>query len=136
MKKKWIEYSTEIGERWEFLKNITDIDNDNDSISSLSGNRAVYKKVMQPTDIVVVSIIPSERIIDDVTNQRGKDKQYYLMLELLNDEWFCLSQNSYIKEEIIKLSTLFVGLNKVQAEKLWNMKKMGDINTCRLEKGI
>lgn len=51
MNKKWIEYSTEDGERWEIFKDITDIDDDSDYISLL-GNRAVYKKTMLPTDVV------------------------------------------------------------------------------------
>lgn len=84
MNKKWIEYSTEDGERWEIFKDITDIDDDSDYISLL-GNRAVYKKIMLPTDVVMVCIVPSERIVENMTKQVFKKNLYHLMLRLLNE---------------------------------------------------
>lgn len=135
MNKKWIEYSTEDGERWEIFKDITDIDDDSDYISLL-GNRAVYKKTMLPTDVVMVCIVPSERIVDNMTKQIIKKNLYHLMLRLLNDTWFCLSINSYSKEEVVQLSNLFVGLNKTQAERVWKAKKLGELNTYRIDKNI
>ena len=127
MKKKWIEYHSEDGDIWELLVDTSYVENENDKISDF-GNHAVLRKVSSPADYVVVSILPSARIVDDVKNQIGKEKLFYIKLHLMNeDDWFCISEKSYTKNEIIKISNLFIGINKLQAEKIWNLKKLGKL---------
>lgn len=134
MEKKWIEYATENGETWELFVDVDYSEKEEDSISK-DGSIAVMRRQMGTTDQVCITIIPSARIVDDVKNQIGRDKLYYLKLSLLNsDDWYCISDKAYSKEDILKISNLFIGLNKQQAKRVWEAKKMGNISTDRLER--
>ena len=134
MEKKWIEYATENGETWELFVDVDYSEKEEDSLSK-DGSIAVMRRQMGTTDQVCITIIPSARIVDDVKNQIGRDKLYYLKLSLLNsDDWYCISDKAYSKEDILKISNLFIGLNKQQAKRVWEAKKMGNISTDRLER--
>ena len=55
---------------------------------------------------------------------------FHIKLSLINgDQWFALSKYKFKKEEAIKLASLFIGLTKHQAERVWISKKLGDLNT-------
>ncbi len=134
MKKEWREFHSENGEIWELLINHSEPHSELDMISK-TGNHAVLKRNMSSTDYVTTSIIPAARIVDDVTQKLGKQKLFYLKIDLMNgDNWFCMSNICFAKEEIVKLANLFIGLNKMQAERVWKAKKLGEINTFRLDK--
>lgn len=131
--KKWIEFHTENGEIWELFKNIDEKDQEKDQIS-ISGDLAVYRKEMLTADLVSVSVIPAARIIDDVTQRKGEENRFYLKIESLKENWFCFSRKNYTKDEIMKLVDMFTGMNKNQAERIWKAKKLGKLNTYRLDK--
>lgn len=134
MKKKWIEYSTENGEIWQLFVDADYSEKEEDRISK-NGNIAVMRRQMGTTDQVCITIIPSARIIDNVKKQIGRDRLYYLKLSLLNgDDWYCISDKAHAKEDIIKMSNLFIGLNKQQAKRVWEAKKLGNVSTDRLER--
>ncbi len=133
MKKKWVEYHTEEGEIWEILKDVSEQENDSDSISQ-SGNYAVLRKEMVAADIVQVTLVPAARIVDDVKGQIGRQKEFYIRLDLLNEGWFSLSTRSFEKDEALKLVSYFAGMNKTQSERIWRAKKLGPANTNRLER--
>ena len=134
MKKKWIEYLSEEGSFWEFFVNDSYQEKEEDCVSN-TGEYAIMKRVMNTIDLVEVSITPAARIVDDAKSQIGRTNLYYIALSLINgDDWFCISNKSYSKEEIIKISIFFIGLNKKQAERVWISKKLGNINTDRLDR--
>ena len=104
MKKKWIEYLSEEGSFWEFFVNDSYQEKEEDCVSN-TGEYAIMKRVMNTIDLVEVSIIPAARIVDDAKSQIGRTNLYYIALSLINgDDWFCISNKSYSKEEIIKIS--------------------------------
>ena len=137
--KEWREYMSEEGDSWTILTDSETTETTTDMIS-VDGNEAVQCLTYQTADYVVVSILPKARV------QRFKrhnppyyepyDKTlFYLKLELMNgDDWFCLTAKHYGKDEVMKLASLFVGLNKQQAERVWTSKKLGKINTSRIDK--
>jgi hypothetical protein len=134
MKKKWIEYHSEEGEIWEILKDVSDSSENGHDLVSQYGNHAVLRKEMATTDFVQVTLVPAARIVDDVKGQIGREKEFYIRLDLLNEDWFSFSNRSFEKEEALKLSSYFVGMTKKQAERIWKAKKLGGSNTFRLER--
>lgn len=132
MKKKWIEYITEFGDNYIFFKDLNEKHCYEEELTE-EGDVVIYRKEMFPSDFVCVSIIPAARIIDDVKNQIGYEYSFYLKIETLNDDWFCISGKSFEKTDIIKLASDFTGLNKMQAERLWKAKKLGNINSEKLK---
>jgi hypothetical protein len=134
MKKEWREFHSENGEIWELLVDHSEPYLEKDMISK-TGNHAVLKRNMISADYIITSIIPAARIVDDVTQKIGREKLFYLKIDLMNGEdWFCMSNVSFEKEEIVKLANFFIGLNKTQAERVWKAKKLGEISTFRLDK--
>ena len=77
---------------------------------------------MPAIDKVQVTIIPAARIVDKVKGQVAGEKLFHLKLSLINgDDWFAISQQAFSKEEILQCASLFVGLNKFQAERVENV---------------
>lgn len=130
---KWIEYHSEEGEIWEVFKTTLDENEDEKDLVSQKNNYAIYRKEMLSVDFIKTSIIPAARIVDDVSGKVGREKEFYIKLELMNEDWFCFSNRTFQKEEVIKLTGYFIGLNKKQAERVWKAKKLGKMNTYRLE---
>lgn len=131
---KWVEYHSEEGEIWEILKEESDFEKIESEEISRNGNCAVYRKEMATTDSIQVCLIPAARVIDDVTGKIGREKEFYIKLALLNDDWFSISNRAFKKEEAIQLVGYFAGVNKRQAERIWKAKKLGVSNTYRLER--
>jgi len=134
MKKTWIEYHSENGEIWEILKDASSLTEDESDLISKNSNHAVLRKEMATTDFVQVALVPAARVVDDVKGQIGRDKEFYIRLELLNEDWFSFSNRAFDKEEALKLTSYFVGMTKAQAERIWKAKKLGDANTVRLDR--
>ncbi|AWH85504.1 hypothetical protein HYN59_10415 [Flavobacterium album] len=133
MRKEWREYHSENGEVWEIFADSNDREKTEDLISK-SGNSAVIRKYMKTLDYVQVTIIPCARITDDIKKREGKEKYFRLKINLLNDDdWFGLSRDFFDKEEISKLANMFIGLTQKQAERIWNAKKLGNLNTNRVD---
>ncbi|MCW1961470.1 hypothetical protein [Chryseobacterium viscerum] len=133
MRKEWREYHSENGEIWEIFADTNDNEKKEDLISR-SGSNAIMRKYMKTLDYIQVTIIPCARIIDDIKKREGKEKYFRLKINLLNGEdWFGISSNFFDKEEIEKLSNMFIGLTKRQAERIWIAKKLGNFNTNRLD---
>jgi hypothetical protein len=131
---KWVEYHSEEGEIWEILKEESDFEKIESEEISRNGNCAVYRKEMATTDSIQVCLIPAARVIDDVSGKIGREKEFYIKLALLNDDWFSISNRAFKKEEAIQLVGYFAGVNKRQAERIWKAKKLGVSNTYRLER--
>ena len=129
MEKKWIICTTEeLGERWEVLADEKEKNNPNFLISK-KGNSAIMKFVYDTTDYVLVTILPAAKIKELKKDCTEKDL-FHIKLSLINgDQWFALSKYKFKKEEAIKLASLFIGLTKHQAERVWISKKLGDLNT-------
>ena len=128
MEKKWICCTTEeLGERWEVLTDEKEKNNPNFLISK-KGNRAIMK-FFYDTTYVLVTILPAAKIKELKKDCIEKDL-FHIKLSLINgDQWFALSKYKFKKEEAIKLASLFIGLTKHQAERVWISKKLGDLNT-------
>ena len=133
MEKKWICCTTEeLGESWEVLADEKEKNNPNFLISK-KGNSAIMKFVYDTTDYVLVTILPAAKI-KELKKELKKDctdkALFHIKLSLINgDQWFALSKYKFKKEEAIKLASLFIGLTKHQAERVWISKKLGDLNT-------
>lgn len=132
-KMKWIEYFSENGDLWQLFVEDDYQETQADTLAH-NGNEAVTRREMPAIDKVQVTIIPAARIVDKVKGQVAKEKLFHLKLSLINgDDWFTISQKAFSKEEILQYASLFVGLNKFQAERVWKSKKLGEVNTIRLE---
>ena len=132
-KMKWIEYFSENGDLWQLFVEDDYQETQADTLAH-NGNEAVTRREMPAIDKVQVTIIPASRIVDKVKGQVAKEKLFHLKLSLINgDNWFAISQQTFSKEEILQYASLFVGLNKFQAERVWKSKKLGEVNTIRLE---
>lgn len=133
MRKEWREYHSDNGEIWEIFADSNDSEKKEDLISE-SGNDAIMRKYMKTLDYAQVTIIPCARIIDDIKKREGKEKYFRLKINLLNDDdWFGLSREFFDKDEISKLASMFIGLTKKQAERVWIAKKLGNFNTNRFD---
>jgi hypothetical protein len=132
MKKIWINCDTDdYGECWEVLANANEVDNYD--VSS-NGNRAVIKLVYETSDYVVVSILPAARK-GYLEKEYSHTKRFYIKLSLMNgDPWFALSKQFYSREEALKFAELFTGLTKTQAMRVWQSKKLGEMETNVLKK--
>ena len=132
-KMKWIEYFSENGDLWQLFVEDDYQETQADTLAH-NGNEAVTRTEMPAIDKVQVTIIPAARIVDKVKGQVAREKLFHLKLSLINgDDWFAISQQAFSKEEILQYASLFVGLNKFQAERVWKSKKLGEVNTIRLE---
>ena len=90
--------------------------------------------IRRPGDFVSVSLLSASYEIDDVTGKLGQERDFYLKIECLQDGWASISSRS-IKEEALSLASLFIGLRKDAAIKLWKLKKLGEKNLGdRIEK--
>ncbi|MGM5629622.1 hypothetical protein O2K51_01870 [Apibacter raozihei] len=134
MKKEWREYHSEEGEIWKILSE-AEVKEKSQDLVSKSGKPAVLRKVMKTTDYIVTCTIPAARIIDDVKNKIGMETYFHLKISLINDDnWYGISNRHFKKEEILELVNLFTGTTKLQAERIWKSKKLGMLNTNRLER--
>ena len=132
-KMKWIEYFSENGDLWQLFVEDDYQERQADTLAH-NGNEAVTRREMPAIDKVQVTIIPAARIVDKVKGQVAGEKLFHLKLSIINgDDWFAISQQAFSKEEILQYASLFVGLNKFQAERVWKSKKLGEVNTIRLE---
>ena len=82
-----------------------------------------------------MSLLSASYEIDDVTGKLGQERDFYLKIECLQDGWASISSQVYKKEEAVTLASLFMGLRKDAAIKLWKFKKLGENNLGdRIEK--
>ncbi|WP_444943777.1 hypothetical protein ACJJIK_21165 [Microbulbifer sp. ZKSA006] len=109
---------------WLVLKDKDEPELPVESISS-NGQEAVMLKKCEPGDYVSVNILPAARIMDDVKKTVNYEKDFYVQLYCLNDDWSVISGKSYSSDEALKLAAKFVGLTKKRALKLWGMRKLG-----------
>ena len=127
----WIKYSAEEVETWVRLKPAK-ADNQHDN-QLVEDGTVSFMKVMPPADEVTVSFLPTSKIVDDVTGKVGEQGRYHIKLSLLSNEaWFAISFKSYDKTDALKIGSKFIGLNQHQAGRVWNAKKLGEINSTKL----
>ena len=89
----------------------------------------------RPGDFISVSLLSASYEIDDITGKLGQERDFYLKIECLQDGWASISSQVYKKEEAVTLASLFMGLRKDAAIKLWKLKKLGENNLGdRIEK--
>jgi len=132
-KKQWRKYSCELGESWEIFIDENQKTTKKD-ITCSKGHEAVMEKEINPSNYVIVSVIPCANQDEHNPANIYDLDLFQIKIELMNGEdWFAFSQQKYSKVDVIKLSNLFVGLNKYQAERIWKAKKLGDMNTYRHE---
>ena len=112
-KMKWIEYFSENGDLWQLFVKDDYQETQADTLAH-NGNEAVTRREMPAIDKVQVTIISAARIVDKVKRQVAGEKLFHLKV-------------------ILQYASLFVGLNKFQAERVWKSKKLGEVNTIRLE---
>ncbi|MCD9461161.1 hypothetical protein [Marinibactrum halimedae] len=109
---------------WLVLKDKDEPELPAESISS-SGQEAVMLKKCKPGNYISVNILPAARITDDVKKTINYEKDFYVQLYCLSDDWSVISEKSYSSDEALKLASRFVGLTKDRAIKVWNMRKLG-----------
>ncbi len=122
--KEWRVYFSDLDGHWEILIDSTA---EEETIHTLSenGNEATMSSKRAPGDVVSVSIISASKEFDIVTGRIGLEKHYYLKIESLRENWYCISSKTYLSNDAMKLASLFMDKNSNLAKKLWKMKKLG-----------
>ena len=132
--KEWRLYSSEDDGDWVILSD-SDRAETKEDIHSINQKETVMRMYRRPGDFVSVSLLSASYEIDDVTGKLGQERDFYLKIECLQDGWASISSQVYKKEEALTLASLFIGLRKDAAIKLWKIKKLGEKNLGdRIEK--
>ena len=132
--KEWRFYSSEDDRDWVILSDSNRAETKED-IHSINQKESVMRMYRRPGDYVSVSLLSASYEIDDVTGKLGQERDFYLKMECLQDGWASISSQVYKKEEALTLASLFIGLRKDTAIKLWKLKKLGEKNLGnRIEK--
>jgi len=132
--KEWRFYSSEDDRDWVILSD-SDRAETKEDIHSINQKESVMRMYRRPGDYVSVSLLSASYEIDDVTGKLGQERDFYLKMECLQDGWASISSQVYKKEEALTLASLFIGLRKDAAIKLWKLKKLGEKNLGnRIEK--
>ena len=132
--KEWRFYSSEDDRDWVILSD-SDRAETKENIHSINQKESVMRMYRRPGDYVSVSLLSASYEIDDVTGKLGQERDFYLKIECLQDGWASISSQVYKKEEALTLASLFIGLRKDAAIKLWKLKKLGEKNLGdRIEK--
>ena len=132
--KEWRFYSSEDDRDWVILSD-SDRAETKEDIHSINQKESVMRMYRRPGDYVSVSLLSASYEIDDVTGKLGQERDFYLKMECLQDGWASISSQVYKKEEALTLASLFIGLRKDVAIKLWKLKKLGEKNLGnRIEK--
>ena len=132
--KEWRFYSSEDDRDWVILSD-SDRAETKEDIHSINQKESVMRMYRRPGDYVSVSLLSASYEIDDVTGKLGQERDFYLKMECLQDGWASISSQVYKKEEALTLASLFIGLRKDAAIKLWKLKKLGENNLGgRIEK--
>ena len=132
--KEWRFYSSEDDREWVILSD-SDRAETKEDIHSINQKESVMRMYRRPGDFVSVSLLSASYEIDDVTGKLGQERDFYLRMECLQDGWASISSQVYKKEEALILASLFIGLRKDAAIKLWKLKKLGEKNLGdRIEK--
>lgn len=132
--KEWRFYSSEDDGDWVILSD-SDRAETKEDIHSINQKESVMRMYRRPGDFVSVSLLSASYEIDDVTGKLGQERDFYLKIECLQDGWASISSQVYKKEEAVTLASLFMGLRKDAAIKLWKIKKLGEKNLGdRIEK--
>ena len=132
--KEWRFYSSEDDRDWVILSD-SDRAETKEDINSINQKESVMRMYRRPGDYVSVSLLSASYEIDDVTGKLGQERDFYLRMECLQDGWASISSQVYKKEEALTLASLFIGLRKDAAIKLWKLKKLGEKNLGdRIEK--
>ena len=127
-------YSSEDDGDWVILSD-SDRAETKEDIHSINQKESVMRMYRRPGDFVSVSLLSASYEIDDVTGKLGQERDFYLKIECLQDGWASISSQIYKKEEALSLASLFIGLRKDAAIKLWKLKKLGENNLGdRIEK--
>ena len=134
VEKEWRFYSSEDDRDWVILSD-RDRAETKEDIHSVNQKEAVMRMYRRPGDFISVSLLSASYEIDDVTGKLGQERDFYLKIECLQDGWASISSQAYKKEEAVTLASLFMGLRKDAAIKLWKLKKLGEKNLGdRIEK--
>ena len=134
VEKEWRVYSSEDDGDWVILSD-SDRAETKEDIHSINQKESVMRMYRRPGDFVSVSLLSASYEIDDVTGKLGQERDFYLKIECLQDGWASISSQIYKKEEALTLASLFIGLRKDAAIKLWKLKKLGEKNLGnRIEK--
>jgi len=134
VEKEWRFYSSEDDGDWVILSD-SDRAETKEDIHSINQKESVMRMYRRPGDFVSVSLLSASYEIDDVTGKLGQERDFYLKMECLQDGWASISSQVYKKEEALSLASLFIGLRKDAAIKLWKLKKLGEKNLGdRIEK--
>ena len=134
VEKEWRFYSSEDDGDWVILSD-SDRAETKEDIHSINQKESVMRMYRRPGDFVSVSLLSASYEIDDVTGKLGQERDFYLRMECLQDGWASISSQVYKKEETLILASLFIGLRKDAAIKLWKLKKLGEKNLGdRIEK--
>lgn len=132
--KEWRFYSSEDDRDWVILSD-SDRAETKEDIYSINQKESVMRMYRRQGDFVSVSLLSASYEIDDVTGKLGQERDFYLKMECLQDGWASISSQVYKKEEALTLASLFIGLRKDAAIKLWELKKLGEKNLGdRIEK--
>ena len=134
VEKEWRFYSSEDDRNWVILSD-RDRTETKEDIYSINQKEDVMRMYRRPGDFISVSLLSASFEIDDVTGKLGQEHDFCIKMECLQDGWASISSQVYKKEEAVTLASLFLGLRKDAAIKLWKLKKLGEKNLGdRIEK--
>lgn len=124
--KEWREYRCEENHSWEFLREVFDEELPSDCICSCGLEAVVVRRVKSYG--VIVSIVPMMRELDDVTKKLGMSNKYRLQILSLDEGYQKTSGKIFSKDDVIKLASRFAGLDSKEANRIWEMRKLGNDN--------
>jgi hypothetical protein len=130
--KEWREYDAETGGSWVILANASQPENEQDIIS-LTGITSIMRSFKKPADYVSASLLSASI---DLYPSKGVmyEKEFYIQIHCLADDWSFLSSKTYKADEAIQIARMFLGLKKEAAMRVWKSKKLGYGKGNRIEK--
>lgn len=122
---QWRLYSCEEGHSWEILTTEKTLESVSDRICQY-GHDAVHASRRNPSGYVVVTVIPKARQLNASSSKIGYEHQYYVKIECLLDGWAQISNTAFPREKALEIASLFVGMEKHAASRVWLAKKLGN----------
>jgi len=115
-------YRCDFGHQWEIEREQGEPEDPKDTHCG-EGHEAVTRTDEEPADEVQVLIRPAARIIDKVTQKRGMEGRYWLvLLDRANIE-LLRSSAHYSWDEAVAIGKLFQGKGVSRALEWWERKR-------------
>src|SRR5262249_26939806 len=95
------------------------------AVKSKNGHEAVGGNISKVVDYPCVAILPAAR--EDYRDHKVRQERlFYLTIEFLDCDLIYISQKTYDSKEVVRLATMFVGLKRDAALRVWKAQKLGE----------